>query len=96
MYFPIFAAAPGAQVFGAGLTRDEAGAAMQGGFDAAMGGETAIYGLDVPLPEDQQMAREALQMAAHCDRPQMVPMNHNDAGPRLQELRSRYCRTPPA
>lgn len=67
MYFPIFVAAPEAQVYGAGLTRDEASAAMQGGFDDPMEGEASAYGLDMPLPEDQQKAREALQMAAHCD-----------------------------
>ena len=67
MYYPIFAAAPDAAIFGAGLTRDQAGAAMQGGFDEPMGGDAAEYGLTDPLPEDQQADREALQMAAHCD-----------------------------
>lgn len=30
-------------------------------------GDLSAYGLDAPLPEDQQAAREALQAAAHCD-----------------------------
>jgi len=67
MYHPIIAAAPAARVYGAGLTRDEARAAVEGGFDRPMDGAAAEYGLDTPLPDHQQAAREALQMQAHCD-----------------------------
>jgi uncharacterized iron-regulated protein len=67
LYHPIFLAAPDARVYGAGLPRDAARAAMSGGIGELFGDEAALYGLDVPLPEDQQQAREALQFAAHCD-----------------------------
>ena len=67
MYYPIFAAAPSAQVYGAGVPREDAYESLQGGVPAIFGDEAADYGLDVPLPPDQQDAREALQMSAHCD-----------------------------
>jgi len=67
MYYPIFEAARGARIYGAGLDREAARAAMKDGLDAALDGEAARYGLDAPLPEAQQAAREALQMRAHCD-----------------------------
>ncbi|WP_111734822.1 ChaN family lipoprotein [Roseovarius amoyensis] len=68
MYFPIFAAAPQARIFGAGVTRETARVAMEQGFDTLIGQEdTARFSLDAPPPPDQQAAREALQMRAHCD-----------------------------
>jgi uncharacterized iron-regulated protein len=66
-YHPIFAAAPDAQVFGAGVPRARAGEVMEAGLSAAFGAGAAGYGLDAPLPDDEQAAREAYQMAAHCD-----------------------------
>jgi len=67
MYYPIFAAAPGARVYGAGLPRAEAMEALNGGMATLFGDEATAYGLDQPLPGDQQEAREALQFSAHCD-----------------------------
>ncbi|WP_371229338.1 ChaN family lipoprotein [Roseovarius sp. 2305UL8-3] len=67
MYYPIFAAAAEARIYGAGLPRGEAMEALNGGIAALFGDEAAAYGLDQPLPEDQQQAREALQFNAHCD-----------------------------
>jgi len=67
MYYPIFAAAPDVPVYGAGLPRAEARAAMAGGIGALFGDEAAAYGLDYPLSDAEQQAREALQLAAHCD-----------------------------
>lgn len=67
MYFPIFAAAPDAKVFGAGVPRDRARAVMSGSLVAAFGDDAATFGLSDPLPEAEQMEREAFQMAAHCD-----------------------------
>lgn len=68
MYFPIFAAAPQARIFGAAVTREAARMAMEQGFDTLIGQEDAArFGLDAALPPDQQAAREALQMRAHCD-----------------------------
>ncbi|MDM8164712.1 ChaN family lipoprotein [Roseovarius sp.] len=84
MYYPIFAAAPAARVYGAGVGRDEARAAMEGGFDGPMGGEAARFGLDQPLPEHQQEAREALQMEAHCN---AIPEEMLPGMVRIQRLR---------
>ncbi|MGY3438966.1 MULTISPECIES: ChaN family lipoprotein [unclassified Marinovum] len=78
LYHPIFAAAPQAQIFGAAIPRATARAAMQSGAGAVFGAEAARFGLNDALPPDTQTAREALQMAAHCDAlpeamlPQMV------------------------
>ena len=67
MYYPIFAAAPNASVFGAAVPRDTAMEVMQTGIVAAFRGDAEAYGLASPLPDEQQEAREALQFAAHCD-----------------------------
>ncbi|MBY6113550.1 ChaN family lipoprotein [Mameliella alba] len=75
MYYPIFAAAPEAVHFGAHLPRGEARAVMGQGLAEVFGEDAARFGLDTPLPEGEQAAREALQMAAHCDAlpPEMLP-----------------------
>lgn len=67
MYYPIFAAAPEAHIFGAAVPRDTAREAMTEGAAAVFAGDAAAYGLAGPLEAGQQAAREALQMAAHCD-----------------------------
>ena len=78
MYYPIFAAAPEAQIFGAAIPRAVAREAMQSGAAPVFGEDAGRFGLDDALPPDMQTAREALQMAAHCDAlpeamlPQMV------------------------
>ena len=67
MYYPIFAAAPEAAIYGGGLPREAARAAMDQGIADWFGDGAEEYGLTAPLPEEMQEAREALQMAAHCD-----------------------------
>ena len=68
LYYPIFAASPTARVYGGGVPRDAARAAMNEGVAAWFGAEDAArYGLDLPLPGDEQAAREAMQLSAHCD-----------------------------
>lgn len=67
MYYPIFASAPDAYVYGAGITRDASRAVLEGRMEAIFGPGAAAYGLIENLPEAQQEARNALQMAAHCD-----------------------------
>lgn len=84
MYYPIFAAAPAARVFGAAVPRDAARKAMRDGVAFAFGIGAGSYGLTKPLNPDEQKAREALQMAAHCDvmPPEMLPAMVN-----IQRLR---------
>lgn len=67
MYYPIFAAAPEAVIYGAQVPRDKARAVFETGLAASFGEDAARYGLDRPLPGEEQKAREALQMSAHCD-----------------------------
>jgi uncharacterized iron-regulated protein len=76
MYYPIFAAAPAATIYGAAVPRDAARAAMQAGIAETFGSDAAAYGLSDPLPEDQQSAREELQQTAHCNAmpPEMLPV----------------------
>ena len=67
MYYPIFAAAPQAAYFGAAVPREAAMVAMQDGVISAFRGDSVAFGLDLPLNEEEQVAREALQLSAHCD-----------------------------
>lgn len=67
MYYPIFAAAPDAAIYGAALPRDAARAAMQDGPEAHFPGDPARFGLTTPLTPEDQTAREAHQARAHCD-----------------------------
>lgn len=67
MYYPIFAAAPQAAIYGAAIARDDLRRVRAEGVEAVFGDDAARYGLTTPLPEDQQAAREALHLAVHCD-----------------------------
>ncbi|MEO1108685.1 MAG: ChaN family lipoprotein [Pseudomonadota bacterium] len=77
MYYPIFQATD-APVYGAMVPRAAARAAMDRGAATALGADAARYGLTVPLPAQEQAAREADQLVAHCNAlpeqvlPQMV------------------------
>lgn len=84
IYYPIFAAAPEADYFGAAVPRDVARQAMAEGMAEAFRGDAEAYGLTAPLPEAQQADREALQLAAHCDAmpEEMLPIMVN-----IQRLR---------
>lgn len=67
LYAPIFAAAPDAQVFGGGLPVAEVRRAIAEGAGPVFGPDAALFGLDQPLDPAQQDAREAGQLADHCD-----------------------------
>jgi len=67
LYYPLFEAAPMAQIFGAALPREQARAAMGQPLDQVFSGDAARFGLSDPLPAAQQAAREELQAKAHCD-----------------------------
>ncbi len=84
MYYPIFAAAPDARVFGAGVPRDVARQAMTDGVAFAFGIGAGAYGLTTPLDPAKQGAREAFQMAAHCD---ALPLEMLPAMVDIQRLR---------
>lgn len=67
LYAPVFAAHPEARFFGAEVARSEVRRALRDGPAATFGPGAARFGLPDALAEDQQTAREALQMAAHCN-----------------------------
>ncbi|MCF8509978.1 MAG: ChaN family lipoprotein [Rhodobacteraceae bacterium] len=67
MYYPIFAAAPAARIYGAEVSRNTARRAFEQGVAAVFGADAAEYGLTERLPSDDQTAREAEQALAHCN-----------------------------
>ncbi len=67
MYYPVFLAASGAAVFGGDGGRDLARKAVRDGAATVFGAGAAPFGLDVALPEAEQLLREAEQLSAHCD-----------------------------
>lgn len=76
MYYPIFAAAPNAEIYGAGVPADRVRGLMGNPLEQIDPALTARFSLDRPLPAEQQEQREALQMSAHCDAlpVEMLPM----------------------
>lgn len=75
LYYPIFAAAPTARVYGAEIPRDMARKAFDTGIAAQFGPEAAAYGLTRDLAPADQSLREAEQMEAHCNAlpPDLLP-----------------------
>jgi uncharacterized iron-regulated protein len=67
MYYPIFAAARGAVVYGAMVPREETRNAMRIGIPRAFGAEAEAYGLTDELDAEELAERLNLQMAAHCN-----------------------------
>ncbi|MCF6430209.1 ChaN family lipoprotein [Leisingera sp. MMG026] len=68
LYAPVFAAAANARQYGAQVPRTEAAKALERGVAVYFGAEDAArFGLDQPLPEAEQAAREADQQANHCN-----------------------------
>ncbi len=67
MYYPIFVAAGGVAVFGGGLDRETVRDAVSEGAAAVFGDAAPLFGLDIVLDDNEQAAREATQIAAHCD-----------------------------
>lgn len=67
LYAPVFAALGDARVFGAALPRGEVRAAFSDGAAEVFGPGAALFGLDQPLAEAEQSAREELQFLSHCE-----------------------------
>jgi len=66
-YYPLIAFAQTGPIYGAQVGRESAQAAFADGAAAAFGPDAGRYGLTTALTEEEQAAREAEQMAAHCD-----------------------------
>lgn len=65
-YAPIFAAAPGARVYGAALPRDQVRRAMREPAAQVFGPEAGLYGLDRAYPAQLQARLEAEVQESHC------------------------------
>ena len=66
MYYPIFEAGQGAEIYGAAVPRDETRNAMKIGVPRAFGAEAETYGLTDELDVEELAERLNLQMDAHC------------------------------
>jgi uncharacterized iron-regulated protein len=66
-YAPLFQQAAETAVYGAQIDRAAAQNAFASSAADVFGAEAESFGLTTPLPEDEQAAREAAQLAAHCD-----------------------------
>lgn len=84
MYYPIFAAAPDAAIYGAQVPRSAARAAMQAPLEESFAGDADRFGLTEPLPKAEQEAREAMQLRAHCD---ALPADFLPGMVKIQRLR---------
>lgn len=75
IYYPIFEAAAEARIYGAAIPREQARAVFEQPLSAVFAGDAARFGLDAPLPEAEQTARETLQAEAHCNAlpPDLLP-----------------------
>ncbi len=67
MYYPIFVAVEDPAVFGGALDRDDVRRAVTEGATEVFGDGAALFGLDEPLDDAEQVLREAGQLEAHCD-----------------------------
>lgn len=74
-YAQIMDASPNAVIYGAALPRERVRRAVKEGAASVFGDQAGLFGLDKPLPRDEQIRREARQMEAHCDMlpPEMLP-----------------------
>lgn len=66
LYAPVFLAAREAALFGMAVTPGEARKAVFLGANTVFGAQGARFGLDRPLPREEQAAREALKLQTHC------------------------------
>ena len=67
LYAPVFKAAQVLPHFGAWVPRSASQAALKSGVASYFGADAQRFGLDRPLPEAEQGAREAEQMVNHCN-----------------------------
>ncbi len=66
MYYPIFAAAPEAAVFGGAAGRSDVRQAVADGAATVFGDAAALFGLDRALDAAELETRQQLQYDAHC------------------------------
>lgn len=67
MYYPIFAAAPEAAVYGGAVPREDVRRAVGEGAAIVFGDAAPLFALDEALPESELSLRLTLQQEAHCN-----------------------------
>ncbi|MEM1163821.1 MAG: ChaN family lipoprotein [Pseudomonadota bacterium] len=67
MYQPVFEATGSARIYGMAVSREESQSVFGRSAAEVFGSGAGRFGLEGPLPDDELAAREAYQMAAHCD-----------------------------
>lgn len=67
MYYPIFAAASDAAIFGGGVPPADARRAVEEGAESVFGGAAQIFQLERGYPVSVQAELERLQQEAHCN-----------------------------
>ena len=65
MYYPIFAAAPDAAIFGGAASKDAVRRAVRQGASSVFGEASAAFGVDQAIDETQLLRRMQLQQDAH-------------------------------
>ncbi len=85
LYWPVLEAAPDATLYGAWVQREALRTAFSQGAAEVFGSEASRFGLDQPLPADQQDKREAEQFEAHCGAMPIEMMGGMVASQRLRD-----------
>ncbi|EED34028.1 conserved hypothetical protein [gamma proteobacterium NOR5-3] len=67
LYQPVFEALGDARIYGMALSNERVRRATTEGAAAVFDGDAAAFDLLAPLPDKQQVTREALQQDAHCN-----------------------------
>ncbi|MEM1361009.1 MAG: ChaN family lipoprotein [Pseudomonadota bacterium] len=67
LYAPVFEAIGPAQVYGMAVPREDLRRVFETPLADAFGQDAIRFGLDQPLPPEEQTTREARQLAVHCD-----------------------------
>lgn len=85
MYAPLFSTVPEAAIYGAALPRDQVRAAFSDGAATVFAGDAARFGLDQPLAEAEQAAREQAQFESHCEAMPLAMMGGMVEAQRLRD-----------
>lgn len=67
LYLPVFEAVGQAPIYGMALPRAQVNRAVSEGAAAVFGQDAGKFGLDQPLPEQEQHQRERHQQTVHCN-----------------------------
>lgn len=91
LYLPVFEAVGSVPVYGMALPREEVNRAVTEGAASVFGEDAGLFGLDRPLPAQQQRRREQHQLSVHCD---MLPQDLLPGMVEAQRLRdAAFART---